>query len=68
MIKTGVSYAICTNENGEDHTISVNLECYGFVIEKKTGNIDGGKICLTPRELIELVNNLKEEFPKAKWE
>jgi len=67
MFKTGVTYDLSADRS-EDRTLSAKLECYGFVIEKKTDNIDGGKICLTPRELVALVDNLKKEFPNAKWE
>ena len=65
MFKTGVTYDL-SKDQSEDRTLSAKLECFGFVIEKKTDNIDGGKICLSPRELVVLVNNLKEEFPNAK--
>jgi len=67
MFKTGVTYDL-SKDQSEDRTLSAKLECFGFVIEKKTDNIDGGKICLTPRELVELVSNLKAEFPHARWE
>jgi hypothetical protein len=54
-------------EHDEAGKISVELACHGFTIEKKT-KYDSGKIDLTPRELVALVEKLKAEFPKAVWD
>ena len=51
-------------EHDEAGTISVDLACHGFTISKST-KYDSGKIDLTAKELVGLVERLKAEFPKA---
>lgn len=63
------SVVLTGTEHDNEGTISVSLECFGFVIEKKTEqSCDGGTIALTPRELVALVEKLKIEFPNTKWD